>query len=310
MNDFNRIAYAVKNDGILRGLLFLPLFILYTYQILTTNQILNIFTENLLLDFVLYFGVPVIVIVFTVVLYFYYKSWGFATSYKQSQKKLDSSGVFLPAIFGLTSLGIFGIIFLNTGILTGLFLALGVIFLPNFKGNLQYRKFVFIIALATFVASLVPLDLFFSFKFRFDKGITSSYSALITCLLLTGVFNHFLFLKLVRPIRADSIKNSPASADPVMGDPVNLTIMATLANCQNADFVFLRKISQIEETGFYRRIYGLENGGLLYTYRSTNAFHKNKLVASITPLGWEIINRIYNGLIPEQAHPKQPVLNY
>ncbi len=77
-------------------------------------------------------------------------------------------------------------------------------------------------------------------------------------------------------------------------DGLLLTILAVLCNCKNADFTFLRKMCQAEETEFYRQLFRLQQAGLIWTHELPNGALKKVTRASITPTGWQIVNQIYN----------------
>jgi hypothetical protein len=299
MNDFNRIAYLVKNYGKLRGLYFFATGLFYSLQVLTPLQIDGLYEYFPLVMF----GALVIPVFLLWLVYRYYKnSVGVVTNYKNKMSSRDKWLIF--SFLGFFLLGTFASLALKLWLFPFSLYFIGLLLLfPSLKENWTYRRYIFWIAGVIFIANYFPFSQFYSFKYDFSESGLKNGIFILLFFVPTGLFDHFLLLKLMRPIGAESIKNSPASADPVLGDPANLTILAALANCQNADFVFLRKISRLEETEFYRRIYGLTNGGLLYTFQQPNGIYKGRLVAAITPLGWQVVTRIYNDVIPAQALP-------
>jgi hypothetical protein len=66
---------------------------------------------------------------------------------------------------------------------------------------------------------------------------------------------------------------------------------AVLYNCKNPNFIF---ITELKETEFYRRIYGLEQAGLIQASSLPEVKLPKVTRVSITLSGWEIINQVYN----------------
>lgn len=299
MNDFNRIAYAVKNYDKLRGLYFFATGLFYSLQVLSPLQIGGLYEYFPLIMF----SALVVPVFLLWLVYRYYKnSVGVITSYKIKMSAQKNWLLFSFIIFFIV--GAFASLALKLWLFPISLYFIGLLLLfPTLKENWTYRRYIFWIAGIIFIVNYFPFSQFYSFRYDFSESGLKNGIFILLYFIPTGIFDHFLLLKLMRPIQGESIKNSPASADPVLGNPANLTILATLANCQNADFVFLRKISHLEETEFYRRIYGLENGGLVYIFQLPNGIYKNTWVAAITPLGWQIVTQIYNDTLPVQSLP-------
>ncbi|OJW04411.1 MAG: hypothetical protein BGO39_11725 [Chloroflexi bacterium 54-19] len=299
MNDFNRIAYVVKNFESFKSLN------LFAYGLFLLGQGLI----SLDVPWVRDYAILIVLIGFAIYLFlliisprFYDTSFGTITHYPT--KSNFKTGLIFLVVFGIGLCIILSFIFIDLlSIFLGIFYFYLLVFNPDVKTNLVYRKYRVALGIIAIMINFIPFEVFL--PFRYSSGVVSFKIGLIALLTVGAafIFDNFQVLKLMRPIQAESIKNSPASADPVLGDPANLTILAVLANCQNADFIFLRKISHLEETEFYRRIYGLANGGLVYAFQQPNGIYKDRLVASITPLGWEIVTQIYNDIIPAQALP-------
>jgi len=298
MDDFNRISYVVKNSPYLKGLLFLPLGLVYSFQMLITDRVFTFYGDGFPFNLIFVYGGLFLLI--GIFYYFYAKSIGSVSLYPKtlSGKSVGKAVLILFLYIVTASVGIF---IDNFSFFSSLFLAFLTLVFPNFKNNLKYRKYVFMIAAAIVVAGILPLNRFFTFGTHFEQPITRAYLPLVTFGILTAVCNHFALLNFMRPLRPETIRNTPASLDPVLGDPANLTVLAALANCQNADFVFLQKISQLDEYNFTRQIYSMEQAGLLYTFQLPTGIFKNRLAASITPTGWQIVTQIYNETIAGQT---------
>src|SRR4051812_45576930 len=206
MYDFNRITYIVKNLEMLKGLYYFPLAVLFATNIMASNQIIS--DPLLPIFFYLIEGS-----FFGVIYYFYRKSFGTIVRYSQP---LNPGKILLP--IGLLFFYFFGVFyeFTHHGSFSflGLFFATFLVAFPSFKENWVYRKFVLIIAAFIVLVGLIPLDMFFTFKYDFSLAGTRNFIYLSLSLSLTGICNHFLLLKLMRPIQAESIKNSPVSLDP------------------------------------------------------------------------------------------------
>lgn len=299
MDDFNRIAYVVRNFGKLRGLYFFAIGLMYSTQVISALQIPGLY-DYFLLIFLSAFIIPLFLLW---LVYRYYKnSVGVVTNYKVKMSNREKWLVF--GFLAFLILGAFVSFAFQLWFFPLSLYFIGILLTtPSLKENWLYRRYIFWIAGVFLIANYFPFSQFYSFKYDYSEASLKNGIFLLLFFIPTGLFDHFLLLKLMRPIRAESIQNSPASADPVLGDPANLTILAALANCRNADFVFLRKISHLEETEFYRRIYGLANCGLVYIYQLPDGIYKNTLAASITPLGWQIVTQIYNEVIPDRALP-------
>jgi hypothetical protein len=300
MDDFNRIAYVVKNYGKLKGLIFFAFALLYSTQIISPFRIPALYDDFFLPFLIVTFCVP---FVFMGLAFLYYKkSVGVITNYPY---KLGKNKTLLLVALSIAAFAACFVTISYQGMnyLLGFFWVAILLLFPDLKENWTYRRYIFAVGACILLIGFIPFGQVFSFQYDFaEMGL--KMGLFVTLFYIpTGIFDHFLLLKLMQPIRAESIKNSLATLDPILGDPANLTILAALSNCQNADFVFLRKISHLEETEFYRRIYGLENGGLIYTFQLPNGIYKNKRAVAITPQGWEIVTQIYNDTIPGHALP-------
>jgi hypothetical protein len=293
MDDLNRISFVVKNFGQLMGLLYLPLAMVFLGQILIANQVFTQFPGLLLIYFVICYGLPLLLI--GLIYRFYKNSFGSFTSYK-SQAFTAKSLQFLSLFILYIMVFLFEFTNKGSGFLFGPFFAFVLVTFPDLKENMIYRKSVFLIAGVILVINFIPINLFFSFKYDFSMAGTKNLLYISLAFFLTGIFNHFLLLRLMRPVRAESLvnQNSQAGLDPIFNNPTNLTILAVLCNCKDADFTFLRKMCQVEETEFYRHLFWLEQAGLIWTHELPNGTLKKVTHASITPTGWQIVNQIYN----------------
>jgi hypothetical protein len=293
MDDLNRISFVVKNQSQLRGLLYLPLPMIFLGQILIANQVFTQFLGLALIYFIVCYGLPFLL--FGLIYRFYKNSFGSFIPYK-SQTFNTKSLQFLSLFILYIMVFLFEFTNKGSGFLFGPYFAFVLVASPDLKENLIYRKYVFLIAGVILLVNFIPLNLFFSFKYDFSMAGTKNllYSSL--AFLLTGIFDHFLLLRMMRPVRAESLVNlnNQAGLGPIFNNPTNLTILAVLCNCKNADFTFLRKMCQVEETEFYRHLFWLEQAGLIWTHELPNAALKNVTHASITPTGWQIVNQIYN----------------
>lgn len=291
MEDFNRISFIVKNFDKLKGLYFFAVALFYSYQLISPFQPTGMYTEFMLPLMLLTLGLPLLLLGFIPL--YYKKSVGTVTAHKKKTNPAKSILIFCIGVIVFIA-AMYEIMNKGSGFIFALFFAGILLATPNFKENWARRRYIFPVAAIILLIGLLPFNQFFNFKYDWSASGLKNGLSIMLFYIPVGIFDHFLLLRQMRPLRAESIKNSQASHDPILGDPANLTILAVLSNCQSADFTFLRKMSHLEETEFYRRITGLQQAGLVFIHEVFMGRNKTLRTVSITPLGWQIVNQIYN----------------